>query len=78
MLEIWDILWLTSSSCDKDSGERSRIHGPSCFSLFFYFFHFLLDEGLNGRRMKSFGGKRILKGIYNFRTARTQHCNTKA
>ena len=29
------ILLLTSSPCDKNSGERSRAHGPSC--LFFCF-----------------------------------------
>ena len=26
---------LTSSPCDKNSGERSRVHGPSCFKNFF-------------------------------------------
>ena len=25
------ILWLTSSPCDNNSGERFRAHGPSCF-----------------------------------------------
>ena len=25
------ILWLTSSPCDKDSGERSSAHAPSCY-----------------------------------------------
>ena len=24
------ILWLTSSPCDMNSGERFRAHGPSC------------------------------------------------
>ena len=27
------ILWLTSSPCDKNSGERSRAHGLSCLNL---------------------------------------------
>ena len=29
--EMGNILWLTPSPCDKNSGERSSTHGPSSY-----------------------------------------------
>ena len=38
------ILWLTSSPCDKDLGERHRTQCPSCYAVVVFLSFFLTME----------------------------------